>query len=211
MIDEAAAEVMEREGAVGVRGYAEREGQAGFPERICVNINEEAAHGVPGHRVVREGDLVSIDVAISVDGWWADVAEPVVVGASERGERLRLAAERVARAGRAAMGPGVRWLEVVAEVRSALDGLSLIEGLEGHGVGRALHEAPSLAFSGAADDLVLRPGMVVTLEPTVTDGSGETTELDNAWTLVTADRGWACFCECTLAIVRGGVRVLTGD
>lgn len=209
-IDEAAAAAMQREGATGVRGYVEREGQEPFAGHVCVNINEEAAHGVPGARRVRENDLVSIDVALCVDGWWADVARPVAASGA-RAQALRQAADEAMRAGLAAIRPGVRWAEVARSVRGALGEMNLVRGLDGHGVGRGLHEAPTLAYSDSAPDLVLRPGMVITLEPTVTDGEGTTVESPNGWTLLTADRGWACFRECTVAVERSGIRVLTGE
>lgn len=209
-LDDVARDAMAREGVTGVSGYVERRGQPGFRGAICVNINEEAAHGVPSPRRVREGDLVSIDVAVQRDGWWADMSAPVVAGGPDgRGARLRDAARRATRAGVEAMGPGVRWQQVVQAIRGTLAEVRLVDGLGGHGVGRGLHEPPSLGYGSS--DLVLRPGMVVTLEPTVTDGQGRTTMLDNGWTLVTVDRGWTCFRECTVAVVRGGIRVLAGD
>jgi methionyl aminopeptidase len=216
-IDEAGAREIGRLGAACVRGTTTTAGATPFPGHLCVNLNEEAAHAVPGDRIVRDGDLVSIDVAVAIDGWWADMAEPVAVGrpADEgRAVRLRDAARRVTGAAIDAMGPGVAWGRVAELVRQAADrlGVGLVEGLDGHAIGRRLHEQPRLSLgAGSAGDLVLRPGMTVTVEPTVTDGSGGTIAADDGWTVLTEDRGWACFRERTVAITGSGAVLLTPD
>jgi methionyl aminopeptidase len=214
-LDDLASVLIDEFGAVSIKGVTGPSDPTPFPGTICVNVNEEAAHGCPGTRILREGDLVSVDVSVQVDGWWADVAEPVVVGdAGGRAAGLREAAGEVFEAGLSTIGPGVAWSQVAGAVREAARrrGVGLVVGLDGHGVGRELHEAPVLPVAesaAAARDLIFRPGMVVTLEPTVTEGDGATLVLDNAWTVVTIDRGWVCFRERTLAITRAGVVDLT--
>lgn len=207
-VDAAGAAVIRELGAISVLGTGATERRSGFAGHFCVNVNEEAAHGFGRGRILRAGDLVSVDVAIELDGWWADVAEPVVVGGDAgRAGRLRRAAGAVTQAGVAAVRPGAAWSEVVDAIGAAARRLEvrLVGGLDGHGVGRELHEAPSLAFGeGNRCGLILRPGMVITIEPTITEGDGRTIVLEDAWTTVTADRGWACFAERTIGVTRAG-------
>lgn len=222
-IDGLARREVERAGAVPLfPGYAGHDGRRPFPTCVCVSINEELVHGIPGERLIRAGDVVSIDLGLSFAGWCADAARTVLVepvrdehGALHAGllEVLGLAIERV--------GPGVRWSEVVQAVgeRARERGLTLVEPYAGHGIGRALHEPPRAPLlnpveSGGgplalSQDFVLRPGMVLTVEPIVVRGRGTTITATDGWTVLASDRAIGCHEERMVAIVRGGSRMLT--
>lgn len=188
-----------------------------FPGAACVCINEEVVHSVPSDRIIRDGDLVTLDVAGRVSGWCADAAVTVVVGQSDpQRAGLCAAAREVLDSALASIAPGVRWGEVAARAAQTSQrlGYRLISGYDGHGIGRDLHEPPRAALALAADahsaDFVLRPGMVLTVEPVLTSGSGRVVTLDDGWTVLTTDRAPACHEERTVAVVRTGCRVLTG-
>lgn len=202
-----------------------------FPGAVSITVNEEAAHGLPGPRLLRPGDLVSIDLAARVGGWCADAARSLAVGGialpgdasampEERPSNLHqkadasaLAAAALAtlEAGIRAARPGIRWSALAGAMSAAAGaaGVRLVGGLAGHGIGRELHEPPAAPFfPRPGEDFVLQPGMILTLEPAVTRGSG-----DLVWTregtALTRDRAWVCHEERTLAVIRGGVQVLT--
>lgn len=197
-------------------------GRPPFPGCCAVCVNEEVAFGIPGDRILRAGDLVTIDVALRLGGWCADVARCVVVGAGSAGRELVDAAGRCLEAGLRTMLPGHPWSRVAAGVAAAAReaGAGLVRGYAGHGIGRGLHEAPE-AWLGTGpggsggQDFTLRPGMVLTLEPIVTEGGPRNGEpdlivLDDGWTVLAGDRRRACCEERTVAITRAGPVVLTG-
>jgi methionyl aminopeptidase len=205
-----------------------------FPGPVCICINEEVVHAPPSARVLRPGDVVTIDLAIRAGGWCADAARSIVVTAEplagraqahsgaqhDQAARLVAAAQNAADAGVAAMQAGARWSSVAdAMGRVAADaGLVLIPGYSGHGIGRELHElprawslrpAPPDGPGNPNPDFTLRPGMVLTLEPILTTGRAETILLDDGWTVLTADRAIVAHEERTVAITRSGPLVLT--
>lgn len=218
-----------------LRGYAgsslEAVGQAqavrAFPAAACVCVNEEVVHAPPGVRIVREGDVVTIDAALELDGWCVDAARTIAVGECARGVALRDAARAVTAAACDACGPGVRWASVVHAARRAAvgAGVVLLDDFCGHGVGRSVHEPPRLSFRPSAmeahaDGLVLWPGMVLCIEPVVAElcggsdragGDGPScVTLDDGWTVLTPDRRWAAHEEVCLAITVDGWRRLAG-
>lgn len=194
---------------------------AGFPGAASITIDEEASHAPPGPRVLRDGQVVSVDAALRLDGWCADAARVLIVGESARSDRARLAAAArgAVRAGVAAAGPGVRWSAVCRAVadEAARAGCRVVPDCPGHGIGRLLHEPPEASFAEVASgqqgsgcqDFVLRPGMVLTIEPVLVLGRPDTVVLDDAWTVVTADRSAAAHEEETVAVTGTGVSVLT--
>lgn len=200
-----------------------------FPACCCICVNEEALHGIPGPRILRDGDVISVDLALRLDGWCADAASAAIVGRAQPGLSARLAAARaVVDAGIATMTPGARWSAVAraAEEAAASAGLRLAAGYAGHGIGRDLHEPPAAPLwhpwtgpeAVRVQDFALRPGMVLTIEPVLIlggrSGSGsdrpELVELDDGFTVVTGDRAPACHEERTVAVTREGPVVLTG-
>jgi methionyl aminopeptidase len=198
--------------------------EVGFPAAASVCINEEAVHGVPGPRIVRAGDVVTIDAALRLGGWCVDAARAVLVGkGSEEARRLVAAARGAVEAAIAAMRPGRRWSEVAAEAARVARGAgcAVVAEYAGHGIGRELHEPPACPFArnpaesggqrpSPGQDFILRPGMTLTIEPVLTLGGPAVLGLDDGWTVATADRSWAAHEERTAAVVRRGSEVLTG-
>lgn len=195
--------------------------EAGFPGAASITIDEEVSHAPPGPRVLRGGQVVTVDAALRLNGWCADAARVAVVGEPAGPDRARLAAAArgAVRAAVAAAGPGVRWSAVsrAALGEAARAGCRVVPDCPGHGIGRGLHEAPEASFAGfesgqegsACQDFVLRPGMVLTIEPVLVLGRPDTVVLDDAWTVVTADRSAAAHEEETVAVTGTGVLVLT--
>ncbi len=214
-LDEAARVAIARLGVHPLLlGYKSTDGVE-VPGAACICINEEVVHAVPSDRIVRDGDVVTMDIAIrGQEDWCADVATTVVVGQSPRGSGLAAAAKSVLEAAMQRAGPGVLWSVVAgagAEA-AAKSGCSLVPGYCGHGIGRAMHEPPRLCFGAKAgtQDVRLEPGMVITIEPIVVEGdSAAVLTLDDGWTVVTANRSWAAHEERTIAITRRGCEVLT--
>lgn len=190
-----------------------------YPAPVCVCINDEVVHAVPGDRAFQEGDLVTIDLAVRLRGWCADAARSLVVGPPQppRAEpaRLLVAAQAALATGIRAARAGRWWSEVAADIRAiaGVHGVRLVHGFEGHGIGRTLHEPPRAPLTPtprSSQDFRLRPGLVLAIEPIVTLGGGRTRTEPDTWTVRTTDARPACFEERTVAITRGGPRVLTG-
>lgn len=192
-----------------------------FPSCSCMSVNEEVVHSIPGPRTLRAGDMLSVDLAASFDGWCVDAACTVLMpGANERCVQLADAGRRALALAIAQVKPGVQWSAlarpVAAQARAA--GFSLVRGYDGHGIGRKLHESPrawlheTQGDGAAADspDFTLWPGMVFTIEPVLAAGSGLVRTRSDGWTVETADGSWATHEERTVAVVADGCRVLTG-
>jgi methionyl aminopeptidase len=220
-IDRAVRDLITEAGAVPVLdGYVVTGRPKPYAGATCISINEEVVHAPPGPRIIREGDLVTIDISISVDGWMADAAVTLGIGELSDSRRglLNLGREAVA-AGLEAITPGALWSDVAASVQRVVQkcGGRLIASYAGHGIGRELHEPPRLpltapdvdAWRKSQGDLVLRPGMVLTIEPIVTFGSAQTSELDDGWTVVTADRADVVHEERMIGITRSGSQDFT--
>jgi methionyl aminopeptidase len=185
----------------------------GFPGSALISINDEVVHGVPGDRPLARGDVVKLDVTVEKNRYMADAARTVIVEAgSEVARRLRLCvrqaferALRVARAGRRVSEVG-RVIE--REVRGY--GFSVVRGLDGHGIGRTIHEPPNVpnSFDPRQTD-VLTEGLVITIEPIICAGSGRAVETSDGWTLRTVDGSLAAHHEHTLVITRGEPMLLT--
>ncbi len=190
-----------------------REGQHPFPGVCCVNINAVAAHQLPTARAIEAGVVLSVDLSASLDGWCADACRSVVVGGG-RPESARLCAGATAclEGGLLACRPGAMWSEVATEMLAAAHelGLTIVPGLGGHGIGRSLHESPLAWIDPPGPDFRLCPGIVLTLEPAVTLGPGQTKTLADGWTLRTRGGARAACEERTIAITPEGPRVLTG-
>lgn len=190
-------------------------GYEGYPATICVSVNDEVVHGIPGDRVLRSGDLVSVDCGAIVDGWHGDSAVSVVVGAADPADEALVAATEAAMwSGIAALWHGDR----VAVVGEAVDALvaagqpryGIVHDYVGHGIGTAMHQPPDVPnYRGRPRGPRLVPGMVLAIEPMLTRGSGDTHELDDGWTVVTEDGSRAAHWEHTVAILEDGLWVLT--
>ena len=190
-------------------------GYHGFPATLCLSVNDEVVHGIPGPRVVHEGDVVSIDCGAIVGGYHADAAVTVCVGdVPEDVRRMVEVCEESLRRGLAAVRDGGRMSDIGAAIESYVRpfGFGLVEDYTGHGIGASLHEppdVPNVAPKGPGRGLKLQPGIVIAIEPMVTLGSRRVSLLEDDWTVVTQDGLPAAHFEHTIALTEGGPQVLT--
>jgi methionyl aminopeptidase len=191
-------------------------GLYGFPGSVCVSLNEEIVHGIPSpERALRDGDIVSIDVGVRLDGWCSDSAWTFPVGEPSRGtlELLRvteLSLERAIEAAVAGNHVGDIGAAVMETVRGT--GFGIIRDLVGHGVGREVHEDPQVPNVGRKGyGPLLRVGMVLAIEPMLSAGASTIRTLDDRWTVVTSDGSRSAHFEHTVAVTSEGPRVLTAE
>lgn len=188
-------------------------GYQGFPATICISINDEIVHGIPGARIIKSGDLVSVDVGAIVNGFHGDGAVTFGVGKStpEAQALIEVTKEAVERGIQAAR-PGARVGDISAAVEQFVEpqGYSVVREYVGHGIGRALHEAPPIPNYGPPGrGPLLLPGMVIAIEPMVNKGGWHTRVLEDQWTVVTADGSLSAHFEHTVAITEDQPEVLT--
>ena len=190
-------------------------GYEGYPATICVSVNDEVVHGIPGERLLRPGDLVSVDCGAIVDGWHGDSAFSAVVGAADPADEALVAATEAAMwAGIASLAGGDR-VSVVGEAVEDLVAAGpvrygLVQDYVGHGIGTAMHEPPDVPnYRLRPRGPRLVPGMVLAVEPMLARGAGETHELADGWTVVTDDGSRAAHWEHTVAVLESGLWVLT--
>jgi methionyl aminopeptidase len=188
-------------------------GYHGYPATVCVSTNEEIVHGIPGKRVIEEGDIVSIDLGCTHRGFVADSAVTVIVGRGKpEAAKLVDVARRSLDAGIAQAHAGKRLGEISNAIQTYIEshGFGVVREYVGHGVGRQMHEEPQVPNFGPPDrGPVLKKGMVLALEPMVTQGDWRTRQLDDNWTVVTADGSLSAHFEHTVAITDNGPCVLT--
>lgn len=200
-------------------------GRVPFPAVTCISVNEEVVHGIPGPRVLREGDIVGIDTGCkvfdegsTVRGWCGDAAVTIPVGKiSEANQRLLDITEQVLLVAIAEMANAAYWSDVARKMEALAKkaGFSVVETLVGHGIGRDMHEEPQVPNYVTQEtlkygDFKLRHGLVLAVEPMVNMGGKKVLVLDDHWTIVTKDRKPSAHFEHTLALTPGGVRILTG-
>jgi methionyl aminopeptidase len=185
----------------------------GFPGDVCISVNEEAIHGIPGPRALREGDLVKLDLVAEKNGFYADAAVTVAVGAvSAVAQALIHAAESAFRKAAQAARAGSRVYEIgrAVEREAKSRGFSVLRELAGHGVGRTIHEEPSVPnYHDPRDRSRLSDGLVITIEPIIAAGEGRAALQPDRWTVVTADRSLSAHYEHTIVITRGAPILLT--
>jgi len=188
-------------------------GYQGYPATVCVSVNDEIVHGIPGDREFEDGDLVSIDLGCTYKGFVADSALTVAVdGVSPEAQRLVDATREALSRGIDAARGGARLGEIGAAIQTFVEGqnLSIVREYVGHGVGRQMHEDPQVPNYGRADSgPVLRPGMVLAIEPMVNMGDWHTKRDSDNWTVRTLDGSLSAHFEHTLAITDGEAEVLT--
>ena len=186
----------------------------GFPGTVLISVNDEIVHGIPGARRIGAGDIVKIDVTVEKGGYIADAARSVVVEpAGDTAHRLVACAAGAFHAALAVARAGVRVNEIGRAVEREVRrrGFSVVEGLSGHGVGRTIHEEPTVPnFYDPRQTDVLTEGLVLTIEPMISAGSARVVQDGDGWTLRTADGAWSSHHEHTLVITRGAPIVLTG-
>lgn len=188
-------------------------GYRGFPATICVSVNEEVVHGIPSERRLQTGDLVSMDVGALVNGWFADAAITIAVGKVHAcARRLLETTQRALAAGIAQAKPGARVSDISHAVQAVAEqeGFGVVRDFVGHGIGKALHEDPAVPNFGAPHlGPRLQAGMVLAIEPMITEGGYQVEILRDGWTAVTKDRKLAAHFEHTVAITEAGPEVLT--
>lgn len=209
-IDQKAEEYIKSIGGIpGFKGYG------GFPGSICISVNEEVVHGIPGERILKNGDIVSIDVGVISHGYHSDAAETVPVGSiSKQKEYLIKHTEGAFRAGLKELRAGVKLGNVSAKIQNYAEkhGLGVVRELVGHGVGTDLHEDPDVPNYGKyGTGITLKEGMVIAIEPMLTSGKRYIRELSNGWTIVTIDKKPSAHYEHTVLVTKDGYEILTGE
>ena len=188
-------------------------GYHGFPSVICLSIDHEVVHGIPGDREITAGALVSVDAGAIVEGWHADAARSFYVGdAPPDAARLIRVTREALDAGIAAARPGgtVEEISTAIEEVAVAAGLGIVRPYVGHGIGRAMHEAPQVPnYRTGRKSLTLEPGHCLAIEPMLTLGSPEVGVMDDEWTVVTIDGSLAAHFEDTIAITPEGALLLT--
>ncbi len=188
-------------------------GYRGFPASLCVSVNEEVVHGIPGKRVLREGDIVSLDLGAIYHGYHGDAAITIGVGKiSEEAARLIEVTAGALQAAIAQARAGNRLGDISWAIQSYAEsrGFSVVRQYVGHGIGREMHEDPQVPnFGQPGRGVKLRPGMTLALEPMVNMGDWRTRVLSNNWTVVTEDGKLSAHFEHTIAITAGEPEILT--
>jgi len=189
-------------------------GYRGFPASICASINEQVVHGIPGKRVLKEGDLVSLDFGAIWETYHADSAITVFCGEppSSEAEKLVRVTEESLQAGISQVREGKRLSDIGHAVQQVVEGagFSVVREYVGHGIGQSLHEDPQIPnYGDPGRGPALKPGMVLAVEPMVNLGGWETRVLADDWTVVTADGGLSAHFEHTVALTDNGPEVLT--
>lgn len=209
-MDHLAEEVIRRRG-----GLPAFKGYRGFPKTACISLNEEVVHGIPGPRKLREGDLVSFDIGAKVDGYYADAARTWAVGdVSPEKVRLIDTAREALEAALKAYHPGCRIGDLSEAIQRFIESrhFQAVRDYVGHGIGREIHEDPQVPNYGrAGHGAKIEPGLVIAIEPMVTEGDYAVETLKDGWTVVTRDRKLASHYEDTVAFADQGFMNLTGD
>lgn len=207
-LDEVGAGVMRQHGARSAPALV-----YGFPRVSCISINDEAVHGIPGKRVLQQGDLVKLDVTVEKDGFMADAAVTVPVGeVTEERQQLVDCAERAFAKAMLVARAGFRISEIgrVIEREVRRNGFSVIRELAGHGIGRTIHEEPRVPnFADREANQVLTEGLVIAIEPIIAAGSGRSFVAPDKWTIVTADHRPSAHYEHSLVVTKGVPMLLT--
>lgn len=216
-LNEIARAELTRTGAVGLsKNYPTYKPGEGFPAETCISVNDEVVHGIPGSRQLREGDVVTLDLALMLEGYCADTATTVPVGqiSPPVAKLLEVTKQTLALAVNN-MKPGRRWTDIARLMQHHVEsnGFSVVREFVGHGIGRAMHEEPKVANFVTAEqrrgDFELRPGMTLAVEPMVVMGRRDVDLLPDNWTVVTKDGMPAAHFEHTVAVTDSGVDILT--
>jgi len=216
-LDELAREEMKRAGARSMSlNYPTYVPGEGYPRYTCISINEQVVHGIPGQRKLVEGDTVTLDVAISLDGYCCDTA--ITIGIGQVNPRVRRLLDVTRQTLELALGqirPGRKWSDIARLMQHNVEraGYSMVREFVGHGIGRSMHEDPKVPNFVTPEqlrgDFRLAPGMTLAVEPMVAMGRREVRLLPDKWTAVTQDGLPAAHFEHTIAVTEEGVDVLT--
>jgi methionyl aminopeptidase len=206
-LDRVAAAIFKKRGARSAPALV-----YGFPGTVLISVNDEIVHGIPGSREIRSGDVVKLDVTVERDRYISDAARTVIVDAgSDAALRIRACAVAAFDASLAVARAGNKVSEIgrVVEREVRGRGFTVVRGLSGHGVGRTIHEPPTVHNHYVPSRTVLEEGMVLTIEPLISAGSPDVVQDADGWTLRTADGSLAAHHEHTLVITRGAPVLLT--
>ena len=202
--------IVEHQGVPSFKGYA---GPYPYPNTVTVSVNEELVHGIPGPRVLREGDIASLDCGTIYQGYHSDSAISVGVGQiSELAQRLLTVTEQSLYAGIVFMRPGNRTGDVAVAMQEFVEfhGFYMVRNYTSHGIGRHMHEDPEVRYYvKPGTGVLLRPGMTIAIEPMVLVGTPETRVLPDQWTVVSADGSLTAHFEHTVAVTEGEPEILT--
>jgi len=207
-LDQGAERTIRSRGAIpAFKGYR------GYPASICVSINEEVVHGIPGQRKLSEGDLVSLDVGVILNGYYGDAAITLPVGKTDpTALKLLEVTEKALSIGIEKARVGNRLFDISHAVQLWVEshGFSVVRDFVGHGIGRNLHEEPQIPnFGSPHQGPRLEKGMVFALEPMVNEGAHEVKVLSDGWTVVTVDGKRSAHFEHTIAVTDGGAEILS--
>lgn len=219
-LDRIAEEFIRSRGALPIyKGYGEMRGRGGrvvrpaFPATLCTSVNDVICHGIPNNKRLKEGDIVGIDVGVLLDGWVGDSCYTYAVGTVDaQTQRLLDVARQCLDAGIAEARPGKHLGDIGAAIQEHAEaqGFSVVREYTGHGVGRKLHDEPTVLHYGTrGTGMRLKPGMVFTIEPMINAGAPDTRLMDDQWTVRTADGSLSAQFEHTIAITDDGPEILT--
>lgn len=216
-INEVARRELDRVGAIGLsKNYPTYKPGEGYPAETCISVNEEIVHGIPGPRMLRQGDIVTLDLALSLNGYCCDTAITVPIGEiSARCQKLLDVTRDTLSLAIEHIRPGKRWSDVARLMQYNVErnGFSVVREFVGHGIGRAMHEDPKVPNFVTGEqlrgDFRLRPGMTLAVEPMVCAGRRDVLAMPDQWTMATEDGQPAAHFEHTVAVTEVGVDLLT--
>lgn len=186
----------------------------GYPKSICISVNDEVVHGIPGKRKIKNGDIVTFDIVVGYKGYQADSATTHIVGkVSDEVEQLVKNTEKSLYIGLNAIKNGAKLSDVgkAIETYAHKNGLSVVRELTGHGIGREMHEDPDVPNYYTKDRTILKTGMVIAVEPMLNLGKRNVYMLDDDWTIKTSDGKPSAHFEHTVAVTDDGYEILTGE
>jgi methionyl aminopeptidase len=209
-LDRLAEEFIKSAGA-----YPAFKGYRGFPSSICVSINEEVVHGIPGEREIQEGQIVSVDIGVFKDGYYADAACTYPVGKiSAEAQKLIQVTQKALENAFVFIQEGRHLSDISNAIQTLVEenGFSVVRDLVGHGIGKRMHEEPQIPnFGPPGQGVVLKKGMVLAIEPMVNAGSHEIETKDDHWTIITRDGTLSAHFEHTVAVTENGWEILTRE
>ena len=216
-LDELARVELNKVGGVAMsKNYPTYKPGEGYPGHTCISVNEEVVHGIPSKRQLKDGDVVTLDLALMVNGYCCDTAITVGIGhVSARVVKLIDVTRETLDLAMANIAPGKKWSDIARLMQHHVEsnGFQVVREFVGHGVGRTMHEDPKVPNFVTAEqlktDFRLRPGMTLAVEPMVVMGRRECVMLPDGWTIITEDRQPACHFEHTVAVTESGVDVLS--
>lgn len=217
-LDRVALEMTAKAGAEALfKGVRSPQARKPFPGAICASVNDEVVHGIPSESTsLKDGDLLSVDFGVRLNGYCGDSAITVAVGSvSEANRRLMDVTREALDIAISMSRPGVKWSQVAARMQKHAEsaGFSVVRDFVGHGIGTRMHEDPKVpnfvSRDLLEDDILLTEGMVLAVEPMINAGGYGVRTVGNGWTVVTKDGRFSAHFEHTIAIVKGGCEVLT--